>query len=89
MRRIGAAPWVGLQTIWAHARAEGASRLITVGVFETIAVIGALVITLACALRLRFSYAVYMFLGSQAAWDKLRSREGNNPDRQLRSQNTS
>jgi 4-amino-4-deoxy-L-arabinose transferase-like glycosyltransferase len=58
-----APPWVGLQMIWAHVRAEGASRFITVGVFETVAVIGALVITLASALRLRFSYAVYMFLG--------------------------
>ena len=29
--------------------------------------------------------AVYMFLGSQAVRDKLHSREGNNPDRQLRS----
>ena len=26
--------------------------------------------------------------GSQTAGDKIRSREGNNPDRQLRSQNT-
>jgi len=29
----------------------------------------------------------YLLCGSQAKWDKLLSREGNNPDRQLRSQN--
>jgi hypothetical protein len=27
----------------------------------------------------------YVFRGSEAAWDKLRRREGNNPDHQLRS----
>ena len=31
----------------------------------------------------------YLLSGSQAAWDKLRSREGNNPDQQLRSPNLS
>jgi hypothetical protein len=56
-------PWVGFETIWAHARAEGPSRLVTVGVFETIAVLGALAIALVSALRLRSSYAVFLFLG--------------------------
>jgi hypothetical protein len=58
-----APPWVGFATIWQHARAEGASRFITVGVFETTAVLGALVTAIVSALRLRASYAVFMILG--------------------------
>jgi 4-amino-4-deoxy-L-arabinose transferase-like glycosyltransferase len=57
------APWVGFETIWAHAHAEGASRFIIVGVVETIAVVGGLGIAIVSALRLRSSYAVFMILG--------------------------
>ena len=58
-----APPWVGWESIWAHARAGGPSRFITIGVFETIAVVGALAIAVVSALRLRASYAVFMILG--------------------------
>jgi len=58
-----APPWVGLETIWSNGRAAGASRFITIGVFETIAVVGALVISVVAALRLRASYATFMIVG--------------------------
>ena len=58
-----APPWVGLETVWANARTGSATRFITIGVFETIAVVGALLIALASALRLRASYATFMIVG--------------------------
>jgi hypothetical protein len=55
--------WVDLETVWASARSGSATRFITIGVFETIAVVGALLIALASALRLRASYATFMIVG--------------------------
>ena len=60
--KVPSAPWVGAQRVLAAGRTSGPSWFLTIGIAETVAGVGSLIVAIYVALRMRASYAVYMLL---------------------------
>ena len=55
-------PWVGARSVWGSGLGSGPNRFLVVGVSEVVAGVASGVVALYGLLRLRTSYAIYMFL---------------------------